>query len=108
SGFCQLHDPQQAAIRSQQARQAARKSHEWKPDPEITAWAETLDFSTVESRAQALTETARLVAQGGLSVGQGQAIAALARAVEPKAKKPTEQPPVFVIETPGSTNGASS
>jgi hypothetical protein len=102
-GYCQRHDPspEQVALRSRTAREAARRSHEWKPDPEITSWAESIDFTTPEGRARGLTETARLVAQGGLSVGQANAIAALARAAEGRTGKPPEKVlPQLVVEVP--------
>jgi hypothetical protein len=106
SGYCQRHDPEQAAIRARQSSQAAKKSHEWKPDAEVTAWADTLDFSTPESRSRALTETAQLVAKGGLSVGQGNAIAALARAAEGRPGAPPKKPATVLVEVAKyGTNG---
>ena len=98
AGYCQRHDPQQAAIRRHQASQAAKKSHEWKPDAEVTAWADTLDLTTRRRRAKALTETARLVALGGLSVGQGNAIAALARAAALKPGQVKKRETLTFIE----------
>jgi hypothetical protein len=77
---------------------AAKGSHEWKPAPEIEAWADTLDFSTPEGRQRGLTEAARLVAQGGLSVGQGNAIAALARAAEGRPSTAPKKPATVLVE----------
>jgi hypothetical protein len=107
SGWCQRHDPEQAAIRRQQSSQAAKRSHEWRPDPEIETWAETLDLSTPEGRARAMTETARLVAAGGLSVGQAHAIAQLARAAEGRPSTAPKKPATVLVEVAryGPTNG---
>ena len=55
-------------------------------DPELEAGAETLDFSSKESRERSLAETAQLVAKGGLTPAAGNAIAALARAANMKAE----------------------
>jgi hypothetical protein len=106
SRFCQRHDPEQATIRRRQASDAAKRSHEWRPDPELEAWADTLDFSTDEGRRRGLTEAAQLVAKGGLSVGQGTAIAALARAAEgkPKAQEKPNRP--LVVEVLGNGHEA--
>jgi hypothetical protein len=106
SGWCPRHDPQQAEIRRRQSSLAAKRSHEWKPDPEVIAWAETIDLRSPEGRARAMTEVARLVAQGGLSVGQGQAIASLARAAEGRPSKDAAKPvPQLIVEAWRSTNG---
>lgn len=110
AGWCQRHHPDLAAQRSRQSSEAAKRSHEWKPAPEIETWAETLDFSTPEGRQRGLTEAARLVAQGGLSVGQGNAIAALARAAEGKPGNAPQAPaePIDVQMRYGGRKGRQS
>lgn len=97
--FCQRHDPQQAEQRRAQARQAAKASHAtFRPDPELEAWADTLDWSTEEKREQALLEAAVLVAKGGLTPAQGNAIAALARAAAARPAKMVRPTPALVVE----------
>lgn len=105
--FCQRHDPQQAEQRRAQARQAAKASHAtFRPDPELEAWAETLDFTTKESRERSLVETAQLVAKGGLTPAQGNAIAALARAATVKPEKAPGKGSVLVEVARFGPNGA--
>ena len=100
--------PEQIARRSRSAQKAAQRSHDWTPDPELEAWADSLDFSTDEGRRRGLTEAAQLVAKGGLSVGQGNAIAALARAAEgkPTTKTPEKRSVVVEVQPFGNGHGA--
>jgi hypothetical protein len=60
-------------------------------------WALTLDLTTDEGRARSMTEVAQLVAREALTPGQGNAIAALARAAAGgKAPKPAPAERVIV------------
>ena len=100
------HDPERRHLLSDEARTAARVSHARRADPDVEAWAETLDFTTDEGRARGLTEVAQLVAKGGLTPSQGATIAALARAAEPKTTKPVKAQPVIVeVQRFGGQNG---
>ena len=105
SGHCQRHDPQQAEIRRRQSSLAAKRSHEWTPDPEIETWAQTLDFDDDAARKRSLKEVAALVARGGLSPAQGQAIAALARAAEGKPSTKVPEKRALVVELQQHGNG---
>jgi hypothetical protein len=86
--YCAKHHPDLAARRAEQASEAARQSHAlFRPSSEMEAWADTIDFSTKESRERCLAEAAQLIAKGGLTAAQGNAIAALARAANTKAEQ---------------------
>ena len=98
--YCPKHDPDRQHLLSTEGQLAGRASHAPHSSIEVQAWADTLDFSTEESRARGLCEVARLVAQGGLTPSQGATIAALARAAAPQhGLKPPKQAPQIIVET---------
>jgi hypothetical protein len=95
--LCQRHDPDQAEVRRAHNRLAAHASHIRRVTPEMETWAESLDFTTEDGRARSLTEVAQLVAKEALTPGQGNAIAALARAAAGgKTPKPAPSAPLIV------------
>jgi hypothetical protein len=96
--WCAKHDPERQAANRENARLAARASHARRPDPELEAWADTLDWSSEEKREQALREVAVLVAKSGLTPAQGQAIAALARAAAMRPGKAAKPLPPLLVE----------
>jgi hypothetical protein len=96
--FCAKHDPERKADNVETAKLAARASHSRRPDPELEAWAGTLDFATDESRRRTLEEAARHVAMGRLSAAQAGAIAALARAAAGKTPPPAPKRAPVVVE----------
>jgi hypothetical protein len=96
--YCDNHHPDRKDRRRENNRLAARASHIRRVTPEMEAWADSLDLTTDEGRAQSLTDVARLVAKEGLTPAQGNAIAALARAAGIKATKPSTEPKSIVVE----------
>jgi hypothetical protein len=99
--YCDNHDPQRRESRQAITRRAARASHERRKDPELEAWASTIDFSSEEKRQQALRETAARVVTGKLAPAEGHVVAALARAAVSKPAKTTLAPRVLHVVTRG-------
>ncbi len=96
--YCHNHHPDRREEQSRRNSRAAKASHTAaRPDPELEAWAETLDFSTKEARERGLAEAARLVAKGSMTPAQGNTIAALARAADIRLEAPARKKPVVVI-----------
>jgi hypothetical protein len=76
---CAKHHPDRAAQRSEQAAEAAKASHAtWRPDPELEAWADAINWDDEAAIHTFLRETAVLVAKKALSPQQGQVMARLA------------------------------
>jgi hypothetical protein len=104
TSWCAKHHPDRKADNVATAKRAARASHARRVDPEIEAWAASLDLSTDEPRRRVLTEAARYVAVGKLSAAQAAAIAALVRAAG-KGAPPSPTKPRSIIVESALTNG---
>lgn len=104
--YCDNHHPDRRERRREITRRAAQASHARRPDPEVMAWADTLDFTADEARARGLTEVAQLVAREGLTPAQGNAIAALARAAAPQQRVAPKAKPAVVVEVVGNGHEA--
>lgn len=108
--YCDNHHPDRKARRLEITRLAARASHARRTDPEMEAWADKLDWTTDEQRTQALRDVAVLVAKGGLTPAQGNAIAALARAAAAKPPKtpPAKAPLIMEVQQYGANGNGES
>jgi hypothetical protein len=107
--YCPKHDPSRQHLLSSEGQTAGRASHAGRSDPEVAAWADTLNFTTDAGRASGLTEVAQLVAKGGLTPSQGATIAALARAAAPAKENKSKGEKTVVVEVQKfGQNGAPS
>lgn len=96
--YCAKHHPDRAARRSEQAAEAAKASHAtWRPDPELEAWADAINWDDEAAIHTFLRETAVLVAKKALTPQQGQVMARLAEErLKGFQKAPAQAPNLLV------------
>lgn len=89
--WCQAHDPKRQDVISEERSQAARQSHARRVPVELIAWADAIDWTQEAKVRESLREMFVLLAKGGLTPAQGQA---MARVAELRLRAFTLSPPV--------------
>lgn len=106
--WCPKHDPARRHLLTEEARAAGRASHAPRPNPELEAWADALDWSDEAGVLSSLREAAALVAKRGLTPAQATAMARLAdlrlRGLQAKAAPKASARVVEVVRY-GQQNG---
>lgn len=108
--WCQGHDPDRQGVISEERRHAARLSHARRVPPELLQWADALDWTDEPKVRECLKEMFVLIAKGGLTPAQGQAMARVAELrLRAFSAVPAERKPLVVeIQRFGGGNGEAT